>query len=109
MSIEIGDMVKNASGKVYVVRGLINTTRYGAGATLQLPGTRGSRHESTSSLTSLSLMRSRELRLAYHYAAAGDRERAELWLTMAEQRNDDSRAELCMGTDRILELEAVAS
>lgn len=120
MIFEIGDTVRTPSGKFYLIRSFWTAMRDGRRATLAPLQSAPHRKHTNAALPSLSLVRSRELSLAFHYAAESERDGAEewqrararqqagRWLTMAEQRDVDSRAELCMGSDRILELEAVA-
>lgn len=120
MSFKVGDTVHTTSGKLYTVRSFWTSSRQGPSATLAPLKAGPDRKQTHAGLESLTLVRSRELSLAYHYAAQSEldgaapwqraraRERAAHWLTMAEQRNDDSRAALCIGSDRILELEAAS-
>lgn len=121
MTIEIGDTVHTASGKLYIVRSFFDAIGYtDRQAYLQPLKPRPSRHSTHAAVGSLTLVRSRELSLAFHYAAlseldgaqdwqrARDRQMAARWLSRAEERNDDSRAALCLGSDRILELEAAS-
>lgn len=120
MSFEIGDTVHTTSGKLYIVRSFWTSSRQGPSATLQPLPSSGHRKQTHAGLESLTLVRTAQLSLAYHYAALTDlpgideatRRRdaahAARWLSAAEHRNDDSRAALCLGSDRILELEAVA-
>lgn len=121
MSFEIGDTVHTTTGKMYVIRGFWTSTRGGPSVTLAPLKPGPHRQHSTSRVETLTLVRSRELSLAFHYASMSEvegldeerrawhRARAAHWLTKAEERNDDSRAALCLGSDRVLELEAVTS
>lgn len=120
MKFEIGDVVKTTRGKVYILRSFFQSSRHGPSVTLQPVLHKSTRHASNSKVDTLTLVRSRELTLAYHYATLSDRPgitdearrrdaaHANRWLTMAEQRNVDSRAALCLASDRMLEMEAIA-
>lgn len=115
MSFEIGDTVHTTTGKLYLIQSFWLSSRQGAAATLApLPTGK----KSNAPLSALTLVRSRELSLAFHYAAQFDaattaeereeaRRMAAVCLTSAEERNVDSRAGLCLGSDRVFELEAV--
>lgn len=121
MTLEIGDTVHTTKGKLYIVRSFWNATRGGPSATLAPLQPGPHRQHSNSRVETLTLIRTRELSLVFHYASMSEvegleekrrawhRRRAAHWLTKAEERNDDSRAALCLGSDRVLELEAVAS
>lgn len=116
--MKIGDIVHTKSGKLYILRSCWTSARQGPSATLQPLKPGPHRNHAHASLESLTLVRTRELSLAFHYAADSEREAAPewmrenarrsaaYWLSRAEERNDDSRAALCLGSDRILELEA---
>lgn len=120
MSFQVGDTVHTQSGRLYVIRTLYTGMRGQRTAGLAPPMPKPGRRRTTAPVDTLTLVRSAQLSLAFHYAAKGDREDIEdwqrdsdrrsaaYWLTKAEERNDDSRAALCLGSDRILELEAVA-
>lgn len=120
MSFQIGDTVHNTAGKLYTIRSFWISSRSGPSATLAPLKPNQETKKTNASLESLTLVRSRELSLAYHYAADSEREEvprftrnqsrllAAHWLSRAEERNDDSRAALCIGSDRILELEAAS-
>lgn len=120
MSFEIGDTVHTTTGKLYRIRSFWSSTKHGPSATLAPLQPGPHRYTSSSKVETLTLVRSRELSLAFHYASMSEvegltadrqawhRRRAAHWLTKAEERNDDSRAALCLGSDRILELEAVS-
>lgn len=117
MTFQIGDTVHTTTGKLYVIQSFWLSSRQGPAATLApLP----SGKKSNAPLTALTLVRTAQLSAAFGFAHASEhdgvldyqrdlcRAMAAHWLTQAEQRGDDSRAALCLGTDRILELEAVA-
>jgi hypothetical protein len=120
MSFQIGDTVMTTTGKLYLIRSFWTSARHGESATLQPLKPTHRRHVSSSRVDTLTLVRSGQLTLAFNYAAKADRDGAEPWqreaarklaghwLTQAELRNDDSRAALCLGSDRILELEAAS-
>lgn len=118
MTFQIGDTVHTTTGKLYVIQSFWLSSRQGPAATLApLP----SGKKSNAPLTALTLVRTAQLSAAFGYAHASEREgvpawqrdsdrrSAAYWLTQAEHRNDDSRAALCLGSDRILELEGATS
>lgn len=120
MSFEIGDTIHTQSGKLYVIRSFWVSAARGPSATLQPLQPGPHRQQTHGAIEFLTLVRTRELSLAFHYAALSerdgvedwqrvrDRKMAAVWLSRAEHRNDDSRAALCLGSDRILELEAAS-
>lgn len=116
--IEIGDTVHTKSGKLYTVRSFFHVIRENEDHAHLVPvKPHPSRHSTHARIESLTLVRTRELTLAFHHATLSDlagfdpaarareRELAGHWLSRAEHRNDDSRAALCLGSDRIIELE----
>jgi len=118
MSFQIGDMVHTASGKVYFVKSFFSSSRVGPSASLAPVKAGPPRHATSAALSSLTLIRTAQLTLAFRFAdkasrpdaepwqSSAARARAAHWLTQAEHRNDDSRAALNLGTDRLLDLEA---
>jgi hypothetical protein len=117
MSFEIGDTVMTTTGRLYIIRSFFQTARDGEKAYLSPVKPRPSRASTHAGRDTLTLVRSRELSLAFHYAAEHDRDGIEdwqretarrmagHWLSRAEHRNDDSRAALCLGSDRVFDLE----
>lgn len=120
-ALAIGDTVMTKTGRLYILRTFWHSTRHGPSATLSPLKPSPKRHTTGAKVEHLTLVRSRELSLAFHYAADSEREgipdwmrenarrSAAHWLTRAEQRDADSRAALCLGSDRILDLEAAAA
>lgn len=120
MSLQIGDQVHTRSGKPYRIQSFSNNARQGQMAYLKPLQPGPHRKHTHAAVGSLTLIRTAQLVLAFQYASQHDRalfpsDREEArrwashWLTQAEHRNDDSRAALNLGTDRLLDLEEVAS
>ena len=118
---QIGDTVHTASGRVYFVKTFFTSSRVGPSATLAPLKAGPPRHSTSAALSSLTLIRTSQLTLAFRHAdkaqhpdaqpwqRAAAAARAAHWLTQAELRGDDSRAALNLGTDRILDLEVDAA
>lgn len=119
--MKIGDTVMTSPGRFYILRSFFQSARVGDSATLSpLVSGPPKRIRSSAGVAGLTLVRTRELSLAFHYAAESERDGIEPWqkvrarqyaahwLSRAEERNDDTRAALCLGSDRILDLEGVS-
>lgn len=118
MTFQIGDQVHTKSGKPYRIQSFYDS-RQGRMAYLRplQPGPR--RSHTHASLSSLTLIRTAQLARTFGLAHAAEMDgllpiqravllrQAAQCLTAAEHRNDDSRAALNLGTDRLLDLEEV--
>lgn len=120
--LQIGDTVRTARGKPYLISrfftALDGTPMARLAPVMRSPG----RRTTQASVTSVTLIRTRQLAMAHHYAAEAERPAEEIapfrrkqmalyaarWLTLAEERNDDPRSALHQGTDRLLDLEVAA-
>ena len=120
MSFQIGDQVHTKSGKPYSIQSFSKNARQGQMAYLRPLQPGPHRKHTHAAVSSLTLIRTAQLVLAFAYASDFDRATfpidreqkrrwAAHWLTQAEHRNDDSRAALNLGTDRLLDLEVTAS
>lgn len=121
MSFQIGDQVHTSTGKPYRIQSFSRDARRGEMAYLKPIKPGPHRKHTHVPVASLTLIRSAQLARAFGLAHAAERDgllpqqravllaQAAHCLTAAEHRNDDSRAALNLGTDRLLDLEVAAS
>ena len=119
MTFQIGDQVHTASGKPYRIQSFSHNARQGQMAYLKPLQPGPHRKHTHAAVGSLTLIRTAQLARAFGLAHAADLDGLQPWqravllrqaaqcLTAAEHRNDDSRAALNLGTDRLLDLEEV--